>query len=98
MAKTGKKLEALDGYLAGNFAEADLAGLTDEQAAVAGLSRATLEWHRQVLRQGQAALTEPQLDWRHIADYANRNFRSEQEARAWLTRMMAALKRGIERL
>jgi hypothetical protein len=98
MATAPQKFPALDGFLAGNFADADLAGLSDEQAAVAQLRRATLDWHRQVLREGRAALRAPHLNWRHIADCANRAFTGEKQARAWLSRMMRELERGIERV
>lgn len=90
--------DSLDGYLAGNFADADLAGLSDEQAAVEGLNAETAEWHRAVLKEGRDALAAPDLDWRRLADYANRNFQSEQEARQWLARMLDVLKRALGKL
>ncbi len=88
--------DVLDGYLAANFADADLAGLTDEQAAVQDLSRATLDWHRSVLREGRAVLAAPRLDWHRIADYANRGFIDEKQTRAWLSRMMDALEKALK--
>lgn len=87
--------DALYGYLAGPFADADLLGLTDEQAAVDGLSHQTKAAYRHVLDQGQALLASPALDWRCIADYANRNFKNEDEARRWLKRMMDLLETAL---
>lgn len=79
------------GYLAGQFADADLAGQTDEQAAVDGLTPETRAAYKNVLSQGRAILASPVVDWRKIADYANRRFGDESEARRWLTRMMDLL-------
>ncbi|HZS65288.1 MAG TPA: hypothetical protein VFA53_12440 [Xanthobacteraceae bacterium] len=97
MTEPLNKFEALEGFLAGNFADADLAGQSDDQAAVADLNSVTLPWHCEVLRQARIALREPRLDWRHIAGCANRPFSDEGEARAWLSRIAAALERGIAR-
>lgn len=90
--------DVLDGYLAANFADADLAGLTDEQAAVQYVSRATLDWHRSVLREGRAALAASRVDYRRIAEYANRGFTNEKQARVWLSRMMDVLQKAIDGL
>lgn len=90
--------DALHGYLAGQFADSDLAGQTDEQAAVDGLSATTKAAYSDVLRQGRAVLASASLDWRRVADYANRRFGSEAEARAWLTRMMNLLEEALKKL
>jgi hypothetical protein len=88
----------LYGYLAGQFADADLAGQTDTQAAVDGLSATTKAAYGDVLRQGRAVLASSSIDWRRIADYANRRFSNEAEARAWLTRMMDLLDAALKKL
>ena len=90
--------DALYGYLAGQFADADLAGQTDEQAAIAGLSRETQAAYREVLDQGRAVLASASLDWHRIGDYANRVFHNEDEARRWLTRVMDLLDDALKRL
>lgn len=89
--------DALYGYLAGHFADADLAGQTDEQAAVDGLTPETRAAYEDVLRQGRVALAAASLDWTKLADYANRRFGSEDEARRWLSRMMAVLEAAIKK-
>lgn len=89
--------DALYGYLAGQFADADLAGQTDEQAAVDGLSNETRAAYQEVLKQGRAVLASPTLDWRTIADYANRRFADESEARRWLARMMDLLDNALRK-
>lgn len=90
--------DAFYGYLAGQFADADLAGQTDAQAAVDGLSTTTKDAYGDVLRQGYAVLASPPIDWQRIADYANRRFRNEAEAREWLTRMMNLLDAALKKL
>lgn len=92
------KTDALEGYLAGQFADADLAGQTDEQAAVDGLSKESLAAYREVLRQGRAVLSSPAVDWQRIADYANRRFDGEADARRWLTHIMDVLEQALKTL
>ena len=87
--------DAFYGYLAGQFADADLAGQIDEQAAVDGLTPETQAAYENVLSQGRAILASPAIDWPKLADYANRRFRDETEARRWLTRMMDALEKAL---
>lgn len=90
--------DALYGYLAGQFADADLLDLTDEQAAVDGLSIETKTAYDEVLRQGKAVLASRPLDWRRVADYANRIFKDEEDARRWLTRTMDLLEGALKKL
>jgi len=90
--------DALYGYLAGQFADADLLGLTDEQAAVDGLAPETKAAYRQVLEQGRALLASQPSDWQRIGDYANRIFKTEDEAHRWLTRMMDLLEEALKKL
>ncbi|RDV05561.1 hypothetical protein DXH78_13845 [Undibacter mobilis] len=83
------------GYLAGQFADADLAGQTDEQAAVNGLTPETRAAYEDVLQQGRTALASASFDWTKIADFANRRFGNEGQARRWLTRMMDVLEKAL---
>lgn len=87
--------EDLYGFLAGQFADADLAGWSDEEAVCASLAPDTIAWHRQVLAAGRAALASPAFPWRKVADYANRVFDAEDEARAWLSRMLDLLEEQL---
>ncbi len=73
--------DELYGYLAGQFADADLLGQTDEQAAVDGVSPETKAAYQNVLVQGRAVLASPSFKWQRVGDYANRIFKSEAEAR-----------------
>jgi uncharacterized protein (DUF2384 family) len=89
--------DELYGYLAGQFADADLLGQTDEQAAIDGVSVETKAAYQKVLGQGRAALASPSLKWQRIGDYANRVFKDEAEARTWLTRMMDLLEAALQK-
>lgn len=89
--------DSFNGYLAGQFADADLAGQTDEQAAVDGLRPETRAAYEDVLKEGRAILASPALEWRMIADYANRRFGDENEARSWLTHMMDVLEETLRK-
>lgn len=89
--------ENLYGFLAGQFADADLAGWSDEEAACASLAPDTATWHRRVLAEGRAALAAPSFPWHAVADHANRVLDTEEDARAWLSRMLDVLEREIER-
>jgi hypothetical protein len=90
--------DALYGYLAGQFADADLLGHTDEQAAIDGVSSETKAAYVQVLQQGRSMLAARPFDWRRVGDYANRIFKHEDEARHWLTRMMGLLEKALEKV
>jgi hypothetical protein len=90
--------DELYGYLAGQFADADLLGQTDEQAAVDGVSTKTKTAYSHVLAQGRAVLASTPFDWRRIGDYANRRFKNEHEARRWLTQMMDLLDEALKAL
>lgn len=90
--------DALYGYLAGQFADADLLGLSDEQAAVDGLAPETKAAYRQVLEQGRALLASQPFDWQRVGDYANRIFKNEDDARRWLTRMMNLLEDALKKV
>lgn len=89
--------DALYGYLAGQFADADLAGQTDEQAAADGLTSETRAAYEEVLKQGRIILASPSFDWSTIADYANRRFDNESQTRRWLTRMMDVLEEALKK-
>lgn len=90
--------KAFYGYLVGQFADADLLDQTDEQAAVAGISRSKRNAYEKVLKQGRALLKSDRFDWRRIADHANRDFGNETETRAWLTRMMDLLEEALKKV
>jgi hypothetical protein len=90
--------QAFYGYLAGQFADADLLDQTDEQAAVAGVSQSKRKAYEKVLAQGRALLKSDRLPWGRIADYANRDFGSEAETRAWLMRMMDRLEDALRKV
>lgn len=90
--------DAFYGYLAGQFADADLLGQTDEQAAADGVKPETKAAYRDVLAQGRAVLKSSALPWQRIGDYANRRFSSEAEACAWLTRMMNLLEEALKKV
>lgn len=83
---------SLLGYLAGNFSDSDL---PDEKAAVEGLSKKTMAWYKEVLREGRNVLKE-RFDWHQIPNYANRRFDTEDEALVWLERMMDTLEFAIK--
>lgn len=85
------------GYLAGQFADADLAGQTDEQAAIDGLTPETRAAYQNVFTVGRELLASSALDWKKIGDYANRRFLTEQEARDWLARMMNILEAALKK-
>jgi hypothetical protein len=89
--------DALYGYLAGQFADADLAGQSDEQAAVDGLTSETRAAYEDVLKQGRAILASSSTDWRKVGDFANRRFDNEREARRWLSRMMDVLEATLRK-
>ena len=86
------------GYLVGSFADADLLRLTDEQAAVAGLTERKRAAFAKVLEQGRDVLLSPTFDWKRIAQHANRDFEDEAETRAWLIRMMDLLEGALKKL
>lgn len=86
------------GYLVGSFADADLLGQTDEQAAVARITVRKRVAYEKVLAQGRAILALPMLDWERIAGSANRDFKNEDETRAWLTRMMDLLDAALQKV
>lgn len=88
--------ESLYGYLAGQFADADLAGQTDEQAAIDGLRPETRAAYEDVLAAGRELLSAPAFDWKKIADHANRRLLNEQEARQWLTHMMDIVEDALK--
>lgn len=90
--------DALYGYLAGQFSDADMIGQSDEQTAVDGVSNATRAAYEDVLRQGHSVLASTPFDWQRIGDYANRAFEDEDEARRWLKQMMDLLEAALKAL
>jgi len=90
--------DALYGYLAAQFADADLLGQTDEQAAVDGISAAKQAAYRKVLTQGRAVLALSPFPWQRVGDYANRVFADEAEAHQWLTHVMDLLDDALKKV
>ena len=88
-------MDDLYAFLASEFADADLAGKTDEAVVRTCITRLRREWHGQVLSQGRAALASSVFPWRQVADYANRDLRTEQAAAAWLTAMLDLLEQCL---
>jgi len=91
-------LDSFYGYLAAHFADADLAGQTDEEAAVAEVSAESRQAYLEILVEGRRVLAAPTLEWKRIGGSANRHFKSEAETRAWLTRMIDLLEARLEQL
>lgn len=90
------KYESLYSFLCAEFAEADLEGLTDEAVLLNCLKPQLQQWHRTVIAQGKAALAAEPFPWEAIADYANRYFETEMEARVWLTQILDRLEQHLE--
>ena len=88
-------MDDLYGFLASEFADADLAGKTDEEVVRTCITPLRRDWHHQVLAQGRAALTSPGFPWRQVADYANRDLQSEEATAQWLTAMLDLLERCL---
>lgn len=87
--------ESLCSFLAAEFADADLANLTDAAVVSNCVELQLVSWHRTVIAQGRAALAAQPFPWEAIADYANRHFETESEARAWLTQMLDQLEQHL---
>ena len=87
---------ALAGYLTGQFADSDLAGETDEEAAVSSLTAVTHAAHMEVYEQGQEFLNFPDANYVLIGNWANRAFRDDEAAREWLAKMMKLLGAALE--
>jgi hypothetical protein len=87
----------LYGFLASEFADADLAGKTDEEVVRSCITPLRTQWHGQVLAQGKAALASSAFPWREVAHYANRDLRTEEAVVEWLTEMLDLLEHGLNR-
>ncbi len=94
---TRDDVDALYGFLASEFADADLEGKTDEQVVRSCITPLRTQWHGQVLAQGRAALASSALPWREVAHYANRDLRTEKSVTEWLTAMLDLLEHSLNR-
>jgi hypothetical protein len=84
-------------FLASEFADADLEGKTDEEVVRSCISPLLRQWHSTILAQGRAALASSAFPWREVADYANRDLRSEEAVAEWLTAMLDLLEHCLNR-
>ncbi|WP_027834246.1 RNase A-like domain-containing protein [Maritalea myrionectae] len=91
-----QKYAALAGYLAGQFADSDLAGLSDDVAVKSSLTHVSAEAHRLVLAQGADFLADPKHDPRLIEDWANRRFGTPDGATRWLAYVLEELSVALD--
>ncbi len=92
------RFDDLYGFLAAEFADADLSGMSDADVVRRRATPDAREWLHRVLADGRRALRTQPFPWRKIASYANRDFATAAEARAWLAEMLDLLEREIERI
>ena len=85
----------IEGYLAAVFADADLLGLADDQAIAASSGSRSAEADEAVLKAGRSLLAEDRIDWQRLANFANRQFESEQELRDWLNQVLDRLEKAV---
>jgi hypothetical protein len=88
----------LYGFLAGEFADADIDALSDAEIIRRAASPDAAEWLRLVLASGRAMLTAHPFPWRKIASYANRTLADERAARQWLGEILDLLRQELETL
>jgi hypothetical protein len=88
----------LYGFLAGEFAAADLDGLSDAEIVRRTATPEATPWLRLVLASGRAMLAAHPFPWRKIASYANRTLANEEAARQWLGEILDLLHRELEKL
>ena len=94
---TRDDVDALYGFLASEFADADLEGKTDDEVVRSCITPLRTQWHGQVLAQGRAALASSAFPWREVAHYANRDLRTEEAVAEWLTTMLDLLANCLNR-
>src|SRR6185312_262478 len=92
------RFDDLYGFLAAEFADADLSGMSDAEIVRRAVTAEALDWLRRVLAEGRRALRASPFPWKKIASYANRDFAVATQARAWLTEMLDLLEREIARV
>ncbi|HEY9672137.1 MAG TPA: hypothetical protein V6D11_11875 [Waterburya sp.] len=88
--------ENLYSFLSSEFADADLAGKSDEEVVRDSTTPNLVEWHRTIITEGRAALGSPSFPWRKVGDYGNRYFETEEAARKWLTQILDQLEHGVD--
>ena len=96
-AMTQLDFDDLYGFLASEFADADLEGKTDEEVVRSCITPLRTQWHGRVLAQGRAALVSSAFPWRDVAHYANRDLRTQEAVAKWLTAMLDLLEHCLNR-
>ena len=64
----------------------------DEAAAAKDIAKSGPLHRQAILEQGCALLAEPDFPWEEIRSMTRRQFRSEEETREWLTRMLQVVE------
>ncbi len=82
-------------FLVAEFADAGLAGKSDEEIAQSCVHAPLADWHRGIIAEGRVLLNTSNFPWEQIGDYANRYFETETEAREWLANVLEALDEGV---
>ena len=81
--------------LLGYFPEADIEGLTDEQAAKQCIKELDPNVRLSTIEQGNKLLSEVEFPWQEVGRAANRYFESDSAAKDWLRRMLSAAEESI---
>ncbi|AOY84078.1 MAG: hypothetical protein F6K63_27140 [Moorea sp. SIO1G6] len=90
--------ENLYSFLAGEFAEADFEGKSDQEVVLGCNNPELAKWHRTIIAEGRVALASRSFPWKDVGDYANRHFETEESARKWLTEMLDLLESGLDKV
>jgi hypothetical protein len=86
------KFPTLANFLGSSFRDADLEGLTDDAVARRDVSESGPEERLRIIEQGKALLSDRDFPYEEVGRRANRYFRDVEEARRWLTRILAAVE------
>jgi len=87
--------EDLFSFLTAEFADADFEGKTDADVVQACVKPELAGWYRRILKEGHAILKRRQFPWQEVSDYANRDFMSEEDVRAWLQSILDLLEQRL---
>jgi len=90
--------ENLYSFLAAEFADADLEGKSDQEVVRSCPTPELVNWHRTIINEGRTALNSSSFPWRKVADYANRYFESEEEAKKWLIEILNLLENNVNKI
>ena len=85
----------LFGFLAAEFANADLERKSDQEVVLGCIQPGLAEWHRGIIAEGWALLNTPNFPWCPVRDNANRYFETETEAREWLLNVLEVLEASV---